>query len=88
MRWSGWGTFTQRTLHNIEKMKKIKLSLILLLLLVSGGCGVSVKLDGFREIAERHPLGMEQVTENSESQALVIELGKYINELERRIEAE
>ena len=55
---------------------------------VSGGCGVSVKLDGFREIAERHPVGMEQVTENSESQALVIELAKYINELERRIEAE
>ena len=49
---------------------------------------VSVKLDGFRGIAEKHPLGMEQVTENSESQALVIELGKYINELERRIEAE
>lgn len=75
-------------MHSKEKMKKIKLSLILLLLLVSGGCGVSVKLDGFREIAERHPLGMEQVTGNNESQALVIELAKYINELERRIEAE
>ena len=58
---------------------------ILLMLLASAGC-ISEKLNGFQEIAERHPLGMEQITEHPESEALIIDLGRYINELERRIE--
>ena len=66
-------------------MKKISLSLILLLLLVSGGC-VSVKLDGFREIAETHPRGMEMAVESDEGAAFVRALGLYINKLEYELE--
>jgi hypothetical protein len=69
-------------------MRKIKLSLILLLLLVSGGCGVSVKLDGFREIAEQHPIGMEMAVESEEGAAFVQALGLYINKLEQQIESQ
>jgi len=49
---------------------------------------MTVKLNGFQEIAEKHPTGMEQITENPESTALVKELGFYINELERRLESQ
>ena len=66
-------------------MKRISLSLILLLLLVSGGC-VSVKLDGFREIAEAHPKGMEMAVESEEGAAFVRALGLYINKLEYELE--
>tara|TARA_R110002051_G_scaffold226589_2_gene289249 strand:+ start:5389 stop:5607 length:219 start_codon:yes stop_codon:yes gene_type:complete len=68
--------------------KRIKKLLVLLMLLVSGGCGLTVKLNGFQEIATRHPVGMEQITENPESSALVKDLGFYINELERRLESQ
>tara|TARA_Y100001956_G_scaffold51456_1_gene50169 strand:- start:4272 stop:4484 length:213 start_codon:yes stop_codon:yes gene_type:complete len=68
-------------------MKKIQWLTILLLLLGSVGCGVTVKLNGFQEIAERHPVGMEQITENPESEALVRDLGFYINKLEQQLES-
>ena len=67
-------------------MKKIKCSLILLLLLVSGGC-VSVKLNGFQEIAEAHPKGLEMAVESEEGAAFVKALGLYINQLEQKIES-
>lgn len=59
--------------------------MILLLLLGSVGC-VSVKLNGFQEIAEAHPVGMEKATESDEGAALVRALGRYINKLEYELE--
>ena len=67
-------------------MKKIKLLMTSLLLLVSVGC-LNVKLNGFQEIAERHPVGMEEATSTDEGAALIRDLGIYINELERRLES-
>ena len=67
-------------------MKKIKVLMILLLLLGSGGC-LSVKLNGFQEIAERNPQGMEDATETEAGAALIRDLGIYINELERKLES-
>jgi len=52
---------------------------------VSNGC-LTVKLQGFSEIAERHPVGMENATSTDEGVALIRDLGRYINELERQIE--
>jgi hypothetical protein len=67
-------------------MKKIKVLIVLLLLLGSGGC-LSVKLNGFQEISERNPQGMEDATETEAGAALIRELGIYINELERKLES-
>lgn len=61
--------------------------LILLASGVSSGC-LSVKLDGFEEIATRHPVGMEEATATDEGAALIRDLGRYINELERRLESQ
>ncbi len=57
----------------------------LLLLLVSAGC-VSKKLNGFQEIAERNPVGMEQATATPEGTELIRQLGRYIAEIEEMIE--
>jgi len=67
-------------------MRKIKLLMILLMLLVSAGC-INVKLNGFSEIAERNPVGMEEATSTPEGEALIRDLGRYINQLEQQIEA-
>jgi hypothetical protein len=45
-----------------------------------------VKLNGFQEIAESHPVGMETATSTDEGVALIRDLGRYISELERRLE--
>jgi hypothetical protein len=47
-----------------------------------------VKLNGFEEIATRHPVGMEEATATDEGAALISELGRYINELERQLESQ
>lgn len=65
---------------------KIKQLTILLLLLVSAGC-ISVKLNGFQEIAERNQTGFENAVESDEGAEFVRQLGKYINKLEQQIEA-
>ena len=62
------------------------LSLFLLLAIGgSSGC-LSEKLNGFQEIAERHPVGMENAVATDEGAAFVKDLGLYINKLEERIE--
>ena len=60
---------------------------MLLALGVSNGC-LTVKLNGFSEIAERHPAGMETATSTDEGAALIRDLGRYINELERQLESQ
>ena len=60
---------------------------MLLVSVVSSGC-LSVKLNGFEEIATRHPVGMEEATATDEGAALISELGRYINELERQLESQ
>jgi hypothetical protein len=52
-------------------MKKIKWLMILLMLLGSVGCGVTVKLNGFQEIAERNQVGMEEATATPEGAELL-----------------
>jgi hypothetical protein len=47
-----------------------------------------VKLNGFEEIATRHQRGMEEATATDEGAALIRDLGRYINELERRLESQ
>lgn len=59
--------------------------MILLLMPAIGGC-VSVKLNGFQEIAEAHPVGMEKAVESDEGAALIRALGRYINKLEYELE--
>lgn len=68
-------------------MKKTKGLTILLLLLVSAGC-VSVKYNGFQEIAEAHPTGLERAVESDEGAAFVRALGRYINQLEQELESQ
>jgi hypothetical protein len=68
-------------------MKGLTVSLMLLVSVVSSGC-LSVKLNGFKEIATRHPVGMEEATATDEGAALISELGRYINELERQLESQ
>ena len=60
---------------------------MLLVSVVSSGC-LSVKLNGFDEIATRHPVGMEEATATDEGAALIRDLGRYINELELRLESQ
>jgi hypothetical protein len=60
---------------------------MLLALAVSSGC-LSTKLNGFEEIATRHPVGMEEATATDEGAALIRDLGRYINELERQLESQ
>jgi hypothetical protein len=60
--------------------------ILLLLLPVSAGC-VSVRLNGFQEIAERNPVGLENAVETDEGAEFIRQLGKYINQLEQQIEA-
>ena len=66
-------------------MTKLKTSLLLLLLAANSGC-LSVKLNGFEEIANRNELGMEHATATPEGAELIRQLGHYINELEFQIE--
>ena len=66
-------------------MRTLKISLLLLLLAGSSGC-LSVKLQGFSEIAARNEIGMEHCTATPEGTELIRQLGIYINELERQIE--
>jgi hypothetical protein len=46
-----------------------------------------VKLNGFSEIAERNPQGMEDATATEEGAELIRQLGFYINELEQQLES-
>ena len=63
------------------------MSLLLLLALVGSiGC-LNVKLNGFQEIAERHPVGLEDAVATDEGAAFVKDLGLYINQLEQKIES-
>jgi len=48
---------------------------------------VSVRLNGFQEIAERNPVGLENAVETDEGAEFIRQLGKYINQLEQQIEA-
>ncbi len=41
----------------------------------------------FQEIAERHPMGMENAVETDEGAAFVRDLGRYINQLEQQLES-
>jgi hypothetical protein len=68
-------------------MKGLTVSLMLLVSGVSSGC-LSVKLNGFEEIATRHPVGMEEATATDEGAALIRDLGRYINDLERQLESQ
>jgi hypothetical protein len=68
-------------------MRGLTVLLMLLVIGASSGC-LSVKLDGFEEIATRHPVGMEEATATDEGAALIRDLGRYINELERRLESQ
>jgi hypothetical protein len=61
-------------------------SLLLLVLVVSGGCGVTVKHNGWQEITARHPVGLENAVSTDEGAAFVEELGLYINKLEFELE--
>ena len=61
--------------------------MILLLLLGTSGC-LNVKLNGFQEIVERNQTGFENAVESDEGAEFVRQLGKYINQLEQRIEAD
>jgi len=68
-------------------MKGLTVSLMLLVSGVSSGC-LSVKLNGFEEIATRHPVGMEEATATDGGAALIRDLGRYINDLERQLESQ
>lgn len=58
-----------------------------LLLVIGGSSGcLNVRLNGFQEIAERHPVGLENAVATDEGAAFVKDLGLYINKLEERIE--
>ena len=46
-----------------------------------------MKLNGFQEIAERHPVGLEDAVATDEGAAFVKDLGLYINQLEQKIES-
>jgi hypothetical protein len=60
---------------------------LLLLLVLGANCGcLAVKLNGFQEIAEKNPVGMEEATATPEGAALIRDLGNYISELEYRLE--
>ena len=63
------------------------ISLLLLLLVVSNGC-LNVKLNGFQEIVEANPVGLENCVATDEGTALIKSLGLYINKLEERIEGD
>ena len=47
---------------------------------------MNVKLNGFQEIAERHPKGLEDAVLTDEGAAFVRDLGRYINQLEQKLE--
>ena len=70
----------------MTKIKKWTTLLMLLAFVASSGC-LTVKLNGFQEIAESHPVGMETATSTDEGVALIRDLGRYISELERRLES-
>jgi len=86
MRLSPWELWHGRKWRNKEKMRKTKLLMTLLMLLATSGC-LSVKLNGFQEIAERNPVGLENAVETDEGAEFIRQLGKYINQLEQQIEA-
>jgi hypothetical protein len=66
-------------------MRRWKVLLLLLLLAVNSGC-LSVKLNGFEEIANRNEVGMEHATSTPEGTELIRQLGLYISEIEFQIE--
>ena len=47
---------------------------------------MNVRLNGFQEIAERHPEGLEDAVSTDEGAAFVKDLGRYINQLEQQLE--
>ena len=47
-----------------------------------------MKLNGFQEIVERNQTGFENAVESDEGAEFVRQLGRYINQLEQRIEAD
>ena len=59
--------------------------MILLVAAGSSGC-LTEKLNGFQEIAEANPEGLEHCVSDDRGAALVKSLGLYINRLEERIE--
>ena len=67
-------------------MRKIKLLMILLMLHATSGC-LSVKLNGFQEITEANPAGFANAVETDEGAEFIRQLGRYINQLEQKIEA-
>ena len=46
-----------------------------------------MKLNGFQEIAERNPVGLENAVETDEGAEFIKQLGQYINQLEQQLEA-
>ena len=48
---------------------------------------MSVKLNGFQEITEANPAGFANAVETDEGAEFIRQLGRYINQLEQKIEA-
>jgi hypothetical protein len=69
----------------MKKTNSWKILLLLLALGVSSGC-LTVKLNGFQEIAEGNPMGLENAVSTDEGAAFVRDLGRYINQLEQQLE--
>ena len=73
-------------------MKKIRLLMILLLSLSASGC-LKTKLNGWKTLVEANPTGFEDSVngsyyrnEGNASAIFMQSVGKYINELEYRLE--
>jgi hypothetical protein len=69
----------------MKKTRWLRTLSLLLVIGVSSGC-LNVKLNGFQEIAERHPKGLEDAVLTDEGAAFVKDLGRYINQLEQQLE--
>lgn len=63
----------------------MRLLIASLLLLGATSC-VTKKYNGFAEIAEMHPEGLQMAVESDEGAAFVRALGRYINQLEQELE--
>lgn len=63
----------------------MKLWIVLLILLGGTSC-ITKKYNGFAEIAELHPEGLQMAVESDEGAAFVRALGRYINQLEQELE--
>ena len=75
-----------------ERKEKMKWSMILLLGLLAAGC-LKTKLNGWTNLIQNNPVGFEDAVngsyykDESNASALFIQsTGKYINELEYRLE--